>query len=179
MDAGSFDTLFRRRAVVFTDCADFTVRTLQDGILHFLMVFEAAVDGASAVVRRTGGVVLKAEADSLLLLYPDAIRACKGVEAIETFLKRFNRRRAPNEQARFSYGIGYGDLLDLDEDTFGPEVNLASKIGEDLALPGEILLTPGAVSNLSAALRRRLTRHAPCRFHARSVAVHRLQSKAR
>ena len=31
-----------RRGVVFTGCADFTVRTLRDGILHFLMVFEAA-----------------------------------------------------------------------------------------------------------------------------------------
>ena len=30
---------------MFTDCEDFTVRTLRDGILHFLMVFEAAVRG--------------------------------------------------------------------------------------------------------------------------------------
>jgi hypothetical protein len=37
LDRAHRDRLFCRRAVVFTDCADFTVRTLRDGILHFLM----------------------------------------------------------------------------------------------------------------------------------------------
>jgi len=178
MDVGSFDTLFRRRAIVFTDCANFTLRTLRDGILHFLMVFEAAVEGATAVVRRTGGLVLKVEADSLLLLYEDATQACAGVEAIDAFLETFNRARPPDEQARFSYGIGYGDLLDLDEDIFGLEVNLASKIGEDLARPGEILLTPDAAASLGPPLRRRLVRHAPIRFCDRSIAVRRLRPRA-
>ena len=40
------------------------------------------------------------------------------------------------------YGVGFGDVLELDGDVFGAEVNLASKIGEDLARPGEVLLTP-------------------------------------
>jgi adenylate cyclase len=176
MDAGQSAILFRRRAVVFTDCADFTVRTLRDGILHFLMAFHAALDGVRAVVRRTGGLVVKVEADSLLLLYEDASRACAGALAVESFLRRFNRGRPTDERARFSYGIGYGDVLDLDGDTFGPEVNLASKIGEDLARPGEILLTPGAASNVSATLRRRLAPHEPVRFHERSVVVRRLRA---
>jgi class 3 adenylate cyclase len=163
---------------VFTDCEDFTIRTLRDGILHFLMVFEAAVRGARKVVRRTGGVIVKAEADSLLLTYDDAERACRGVFALEDYLSDFNRGRPRNEQARFSYGIGYGDVLDLDDDTFGSEVNLASKFGEDVAKPGEILLTPDAVANLTAALRRRLAPHPPIRFHDRSVPVHRLRPPA-
>ncbi|HET9315939.1 MAG TPA: hypothetical protein VFQ51_10135, partial [Vicinamibacteria bacterium] len=104
---------------MFTDCEDFTVRTLRDGILHFLMVFEAAVRGSRAVARRTGGTIVKAEADSLLLMYDDVERACRGVFAIEAFLDGFNHGRPRDEQARFSYGIGYGDVLDLDDDTFG------------------------------------------------------------
>ena len=44
-----------------------------------------------------------------------------------------------------SIGIGYGDLLVIgDEDLFGTEMNLASKLGEDLACAGEILLSPAA-----------------------------------
>jgi class 3 adenylate cyclase len=163
--------------VVFTDCEDFTVRTLRDGILHFLMVFEAAVRGARAVVRRSGGVIVKAEADSLLLMYDDPDRACHGVFAIEDFLRGFNRGRPRNEQARFCYGIGYGDVLDLDDDTFGPEVNLASKIGEDIAQPGEILLTGDAASGLGAPLRRRLVPHPPVRLRGRAVAVHGLRPR--
>ncbi|HET9314634.1 MAG TPA: hypothetical protein VFQ51_03555, partial [Vicinamibacteria bacterium] len=60
-------------------------------------------------------------------------------------------------------------------DTFGAEVNLASKIGEDVAKPGEILLTDAAAAGLRAPLRRRLLRHAPVRLRGRSVAVHRLR----
>jgi adenylate cyclase len=175
LDRAHAERLFCRRAVVFTDCADFTVRTLRDGILHFLMVFEAAAAGATAVVRRTGGEVLKVEADSLLILYPGVASACRGVEGMEAFLRRFNAGRPPREQARFSYGIGYGDVLDLDADAFGAEVNLASKIGEDLARPGEVLLTPGAADALSPARRKRLVRHASIRFDDRSVTVSRLR----
>jgi class 3 adenylate cyclase len=46
---------------------------------------------------------------------------------------------------RLGIGIGQGEVLDLDgRDVFGHEVNLASRLGEDLSAPGEILLTPGA-----------------------------------
>ena len=106
MDAASAGALFRKRAVVFTDCANFTVRTLHDGILHFLMVFDAAVDGIEAVVRRDGGSLLKIEADSVLLLYPDATSACRGVEAIEEFLVQFNRDRSPTSRPASATGSG-------------------------------------------------------------------------
>lgn len=177
LDRANAGRLFCRRAVVFTDCADFTVRTLRDGILHFLMVFEAAAAGAADAVGRTGGEVLKVEADSLLILYPSVGAACRGVDAIETFLRRFNAPRPEREQARFSYGVGFGDVLDLDGDAFGAEVNLASKIGEDLARPGEVLLTPAAAAALSPSRRRRLVRHATIRFDDRRVAVRRLRPR--
>jgi adenylate cyclase len=177
LDRAHASRLFCRRAVVFTDCADFTVRTLRDGILHFLMVFEAAAAGTAAVVRRTGGALLKVEADSLLILYPTVAAACRGVDAMESFLRRFNASRPPREQARFSYGVGFGDVLDLDGDVFGAEVTLASKIGEDLARPGEVLLTPGAADALSPAGRRRLVRHAAIRFDDRRVVVNRLRAR--
>jgi hypothetical protein len=178
LDRAHTGRLFCRRAVVFTDCADFTVRTLRDGILHFLMVFEAAAAGTAAVVRRTGGELLKVEADSLLILYPSVAAACRGVDAIEAFLRRFNAGRPAREQAHFSYGVGFGDVLDLDGDAFGAEVNLASKIGEDLARPGEVLLTPGAADALTPARRRRLVRHAAIRFDDRRVLVQRLRGRS-
>jgi len=39
----------------------------------------------------------------------------------------------------------FGRVLKIgDEDVYGHEVNLASKLGEDIARGGEILVTPGA-----------------------------------
>jgi class 3 adenylate cyclase len=175
MDCRNFPELFRKRAVVFTDTADFTIRTARDGILHFLMVFERFTDEAGKVVSRSGGDMVKVEADSLLLGYDDVATACAGVEALESLLRRMNRDLPANERLRFSYGIGYGDVLDLDEDLFGLEVNLASKIGEDLARPGEALLTPSAAAALDAATLRRVVAHKVVTFGKSAIPISRLK----
>jgi adenylate cyclase len=172
--------LVRKRAVVFTDTADFTVRTARDGILHFLMVFERAVDEARPAISRAGGEVVKVEGDSLLLRFDDVGAACLGVDVVEACLSRVNAGRPRKERLAFSYGVGFGDVLDLEGDMFGLEVNLASKLGEDLARPGEILLTPAAVAALDDdALRRRLTPYGRARFMKRAIAVTRLLPLAR
>jgi class 3 adenylate cyclase len=175
MDCKTYPSLFRKRAIVFTDTADFTLRTARDGILHFLMVFERAAQEAAKVVRRTGGDLVKVEADSLLIRYHDVGAACRGVAELEDALARLNRGRADDEQLHFSYGIGYGDVLDLDEDMFGLEVNLASKIGEDVAEPGEALLTPAAAAALDPRTLKRLVPHTILTFGTQSIPVQRLK----
>lgn len=177
MDCESFPDLFRKRAVVFTDTADFTMRTAQDGILHFLMVFESVAAEAARVVRKTGGDLVKVEGDSLLIRY-DINVACRGVAELESALQKLNRGRPDNEQLHFSYGIGYGDVLDLDEDMFGLEVNLASKLGEDLAEPGEALLTPAAAAAVDAATLKRLVPFRVITFGTQSVPIQRLKLRA-
>jgi adenylate cyclase len=179
MDCRNFPDLFRKRAIVFTDTADFTVRTVRDGILHFLMIFDRFVEQADKVVARTSGDVVKVEADSLLIRYDDVKAACAGVDQIESLLRRMNGKLPANERLRFSYGIGYGDVLDLDQDMFGLEVNLASKIGEDLARPGEALLTPSASSALDAATLRRVVPHKVVAFGRTAIPISRLKLRRR
>ena len=179
MDCRSFPDLFRKRAVVFTDTADFTIRTAKDGILHFLMIFDRFTDEADKVVSRSGGDIVKVEADSLLLRYDEVAAACAGVDAMEALLRRMNRSLPANERLRFSYGIGYGDVLDLDQDMFGLEVNLASKIGEDLARPGEALLTPQAAATLDEATLRRVVPHRVVTFGRSAIPIHRLKLRRR
>jgi adenylate cyclase len=49
-----------------------------------------------------------------------------------------------------SIGIGYGEMLAVgDRDLYGNEMNLTSRLGEDLAAANEILLTPQAYQALS------------------------------
>lgn len=175
MDCQNFPALFRKRAIVFTDTADFTLRTARDGILHFLMVFERVTEVAEPVLRRTGGELVKAEGDSFLIRYRDVGAACRGVMALDAALQRLNSGRPENEQVHFSYGIGYGDVLDIEDDMFGLEVNLASKLGEDLAEPGEALLTPSAAAVLEPALLRRVVPHRVVTFGNQAIPVHRLK----
>jgi class 3 adenylate cyclase len=174
-DCKSWPALTRREAVVFTDTADFTVRTLRDGILHFLMSFDRVAAAARPVVRASGGRVVKVEGDSLLLTFDDAMAACAGVLALEAMLRRFNHGAPENERFRFSYGIGFGDLVQVDGDRFGLELNLASKLGEDLAKPGEALLTPAAAAALDGATLRRVVPHRVIAFKKMRITVRRLR----
>jgi len=171
--------LCRPQAIVYTDTADFTVRTVRNGILHFLMVFDRLVRRAPAVVRRHGGAIVKVEGDSLMIRLPTPGAAARAVADLEALLARLNRGRPEDERLHFSYGIGYGDLLQVEGDLFGLEVNLASKLGEDLARPGEILLTPAAAAALSPALRRRVVPHRTVTIGGTRVAVRRLRLRAR
>ncbi len=168
-------SLGRPRAVVFTDTADFTIRSVRDGILHFMMSFTAAADQAARLVAAHGGEVVKMEGDSLLLRFDGVAAACRAVRDMEVLLRRFNRGRAASERVRFSYGIGWGVVVDLEDDLFGLEVNLASKLGEDLARPGEALLTPAAVAALDRRWRGRLEPHASLRVVDEVVEVQRLR----
>jgi adenylate cyclase len=167
-------TLVEPRAVVFTDTADFTVRTARDGILHFLMMFQRILDAAPEAIRRQGGRVVKAEGDSLLLDFPDPAAACGGTLALDTVLRKINAGRPARERLKFSYGIGYGEVLWLEHDLFGLEVNLASKLGEDLARPGEALLTPAAIAALPSALRRKLVPYRTVPYGGYRHKIHRL-----
>jgi adenylate cyclase len=171
LDARIQAALARPRAIVYTDTADFTLRAARDGILHFMMVFDRALRSLAEAAARHRGRVVKVEADSLLLSFPDTERACLGVEAMERALRRTNRGRTADERLRFSYGIGFGEVLDLEEDLFGLEVNLASKLGEDLAHPGEALLTPSAAEALPPATRRRLVSHGVVNYGGRPLTV--------
>jgi len=179
LDDRASPTLFRKRAVVFTDTADFTLRTARDGILHFLMVFDRLVAAARPALARVGGDVVKVEGDSLLVRFDDATAACRGVDALESCLRRLNGGKPESEQLLFSYGVGYGDVLDLEEDLFGLEVNLASKLGEDLAEPGEALLTPAAAAALDPHMMRRVVPHRVVTFLRRAIPVQRLRLRSR
>jgi class 3 adenylate cyclase len=139
------------------------------------MVFNRAVGEAEEAIGRDGGRIVKVEADSILLCYEDVAGACRGVDTIDALLRRHNRERPPNEQLRFSYGIGYGEVLDIEDDVFGLEVNLASKLGEDLALPGEALITPAAAATLDARSLRRVVPYRVVTFGRTAIPVQRLK----
>jgi class 3 adenylate cyclase len=174
LDAETVARFFRRRALVYTDTADFTLRARRQGILDFLMRFDQVVRAVRRPVARTGGTLLKVEADSLLLRFADVESACTGVLAIEGALRSWNRGLPRPAQFRFSYGIGYGDVVEVEGDLYGLEMNYASKLGEDMARPGQVLLTPSASGALVGSSRFRTRFHAEATLGGEKMLVRRL-----
>jgi len=100
-------------------------------------------------IEACGGTVVKAEADNLYCLFASVDDAVRAAREITERLGTVNVLLPSGRRLYASIGVGYGDILVLgDEDLFGDEVNLASKLGEDVAGEGVVLLTEAARAEL-------------------------------
>src|SRR5438270_459277 len=142
IDKRIWNLLGAKRAVMFTDLSGFSRDVAKFGPVHFLHTIYASIQIFVPVIERHDGILLKAEADSLLVIFgsPDPAMAC--AVAMQKGAMVHNQKVPPEEQVLLCVGRGYGEmLLVCDEDVFGAEVNAASKLGEDTAKGGEILVT--------------------------------------
>ena len=140
---GQIDQEFvAERAVLVLDMTGFSRLTQAFGIVEFLLKIRRLRRIADRMVADRGGDVIKSEADNLFCLFPSAQEALAAGRSILSDLP---------EGVYASIGIGYGPMLLIgDDDMMGNEVNLASKLGEDVADNGEILLTDAARAALSS-----------------------------
>lgn len=139
-------------AIVFTDLSGFSRRVAEYGIIHFLQTIYEHHELLLPIVADHDGLLVKTEADSLLLLFKRVEGALDCSIAMQRACQNLSMRRKPEEQVLLCLGIGAGRVLRIgDEDVYGKEVNAASKLGEDTAGPNEILLTGAARAALDDA----------------------------
>lgn len=138
-----------RRAILVLDMSGFSRTTQVHGVVAFLMMIHQMRLLATPVIQGRGGVLVKAEADNLFCLFPAVDAAVAAAREIMARLETVNVLLPAGRRLYASIGIGCGDILVLeDEDLFGDEVNLSSKLGEDIAQEGMILLTENARAGL-------------------------------
>lgn len=157
-DVESIDRIIEKRfterwAVVFTDLVGFSRRTRDFGIIHFLTVIYRKGLLLKPVLDEEGGLLLKEEADSWLIAFRDPVHAVQTMIRCQGICEAYNAGVEEKDRVELCVGAGYGDVLKIgDEDIWGKEVNLASKLGEDIARRGEILVTPSLATELEGAL---------------------------
>jgi class 3 adenylate cyclase len=119
------------------------------GIVSFLLMIHQTQLICRPCVEQKQGRVIKAVADNMFCTFDTVDRAvCAGRE-IQEHLNAANRVLPADKHLYASIGIGYGNILMLDEDLFGDEVNLACKLGEDIGGEGSILMTSAARAELT------------------------------
>jgi len=142
-----------RRAVLVLDMSGFSRTTQVHGVVAFLVMIHQMRLLAGPVIEAVGGVVLKAEADNIYCLFDTVDDAVGAATEIIGKLAAANVDLPQHLRLYASIGIGYGDILVLTgKDMFGDEVNLASKLGEDVAQAGDVLLTTAARAALNPAV---------------------------
>jgi class 3 adenylate cyclase len=150
------DKIFTQtKALMVLDMSGFSRTTLNRGITTFLLMIHQMQRLAVPSVEDNGGTLIKTEADDLYCIFdtvPDALAAGR---EIAVRLETANLILPKGRELYASIGIGYGPVLNIgNQDLWGSEMNHASKLGEDVADKGEIILSEAAKEALGESVHR-------------------------
>ncbi len=140
-------------AVLVCDSSGFTATTRHRGILHFLSLLIQSYELSTPLVGTHHGTLIKNEADNLIAIFERPDDAIRCAIAMQDAHRRRNAAVEADDRFYVCMGIDYGRYLRLVDDVFGDAVNLAYKLGEDLAARGEILVTEPVVRTVGDAFR--------------------------
>jgi class 3 adenylate cyclase len=134
--------------VFISDMASFSSTSRKVGVCHFLKMIHRARQIIAPIIEGRNGMLLKCDADNCYAYFRNPDDAIKASFEVNAALFRANDTFGIAEQIYLSVGIDYGRLLLVgDVDFFGDPVNTASKLGEDLAIREEVLVTRRAIEH--------------------------------
>lgn len=157
-NAGKVDTRILERAgcdlaVLMSDSSGFSRKTHEYGIFQFLSVMTRCFDRLIPILEKRGGECLSHVADNILAVFREPGDAVRAAVEMHRWLRRYNGGRPDAEQFNICVGIHYGPVVRLRETVYGGTVNVASKVGEDLAGKDEILVTREVVGRIPKTFR--------------------------
>jgi adenylate cyclase len=133
------------KAVLVMDMSGFSLLSYRHGIVHYLSMVLRMQMTTKPIIEQHHGQVVKFEADNCFAMFDEPLPAVRAAVALNTAFLAINNLTDNEFDIRVSIGIDYGNVLLIGgPDYFGNTVNRASKIGEDIGGPGEILVTAAA-----------------------------------
>lgn len=151
IEGSLWDEFGAEYAVFVLDMSGFSLLTRKYGIVHYLSMVRRMQLTTEPIVKLYGGFMIKYEADNCFAVFPDPLSAVNAAIAMQHAFRAENSLTSDDLDIHISCGIDYGKILIVGhEDCFGDPVNRASKMGEDLAVAGEILITKEAMQMIPA-----------------------------
>src|SRR5688572_21603766 len=151
IEASLWDEFGAEYAVFVLDMSGFSMLTRKYGVVHYLSMVRRMQMTTEPIIKSFGGIMIKYEADNCFAVFPDPLSAVNGAIAMQHAFSAANLLTSEDLDIHISCGIDYGKILLIGhEDCFGDPVNRASKVGEDLAGAGEILITKEVMDRIPA-----------------------------
>jgi len=152
IDSRIHDEFCKAVAIMVIDSCGFSRSVRQHGIVNYLARLERLERLIAPMIDGHGGRVLRVEADNVFALFPDAGSAVRCAAEVQRSVEIANEPLPAASEIYIAIGVGYGRVLLIgDDDAYGDEMNIACKLGEDLAERGEVLLTVSAHDALGEA----------------------------
>jgi len=147
-----WDEYGQEQAVFVLDMSGFSLLARKHGIVHYLSMIRRMQLTCDPIVRSFGGYMIKFEADNCFAVFPAPLQAVNAAVDMQHAFHSVNLLTPDDMDIYISCGIDYGRILIIEgADCFGDAVNRASKMGEDVAGVGEILVTREAMQMIPAA----------------------------
>lgn len=144
--AGIIEKFGVHGTVFISDMASFSSTSRKRGVCHFLKLIHRARQIIGPIIVANGGKLLKCDADNCYAFFETPDEAIKASFEVNAALFKSNESFGLEEQIYLSVGIDFGRVLLIGEmDYYGDPVNTASKLGEDLAIRAETLVTKRAL----------------------------------
>lgn len=151
IDKTLWDTFGEEQAVFVLDMSGFSRLTRKFGIIHYLSMVRRMQLTSGPIVQSYDGYMIKFDADNCFALFPAPLNAVNAAIAMQHAFNAANLLTADDLDIRVACGIDYGKILVVgNDDCFGDAVNRASKLGEDVAEAGDILVTKEAMQLIPA-----------------------------
>ena len=137
------------------DSSGFTLNTQESGILSYLTCIVRLREMMEPILSCFDCISWRAANDNIFAEFLTADDALGAALEIQRSVKAADIQIHDREKLGVCIGIGFGDVLcSRSEGVFGNEMNRASKLGEDLAGIGQVLLTESAYQEISEEFRR-------------------------
>jgi adenylate cyclase len=137
------------KTVFVLDMSGFSLLTRKHGIIHYLAMVRRMQLTVEPIIESFGGSVIKFEADNCFAMFQDTLPAINAAIAMQLAFEASNLLTSDEFDVHISCGIDYGKILLIgNEDCFGDAVNRACKLGEDVALAGEVIVTKEAMDGV-------------------------------
>ncbi|MEN8209963.1 MAG: adenylate/guanylate cyclase domain-containing protein, partial [Candidatus Fermentibacteria bacterium] len=144
-----------RCAMLVLDSSGFTRGTQESGILSYLESIVRLRDMMDPILSGFDCISWRSATDNIFAEFTTADGAFEAALEIQRSVSKADIQVQNSGKFGVCIGIGFGDVLrSRSEGVFGNEMNLASKLGEDLAGNGEILLTESAYQEISDEYRK-------------------------
>ena len=150
----------RECAVLVLDSSGFTRNTRDSGIINYLSCIVRLRDILREVFEDAGCISCRFSTDNAFAEFYTAPEALKAAYRAQKAVRDAGIDICSGCRMEVCIGIGYGRvLLSGNEGVFGDQMNLASKLGEDVAGKGEVLLTESAYLALPESAREGFHRY--------------------
>lgn len=130
--------------IMVSDLSSFSKLTHEQGIIHSLTLIAKAHEIAEPILRTLGGEVLRANPESLVVLFRKPMDAVMAARAVNRTFEEYNAGVSERDKLSISLGIGHGKVLKVGNRAYGDQVNQAHRLGEDVTGKCEVRLTPEA-----------------------------------